>query len=290
MEIEQGGMNGLLWQPTHVERVFGADYAGSCGTGDEGDERVSSLTLENVYLKRITLLGYRSTFPVNIGVKFTDPDSNVYGMEATADGQRYAHITLARSSSTTPDTIYKEISSDATMMWRRQYPAYNRNNLMHEGVMKLQNGAGFLFVNQNHPAVHLIQTSKETLSEDCKNMALIDGEYYKISQSGMQHACEILASRVLKKVSNTNLNDFSVALAPVLDVSSSWDQLVHCDRHMDDIVSNCVTSHTEYEQLRAQRDRAAVTRPFLDMRFHWAARYEIEYSIPTCSATRSAAL
>ena len=286
-EIEQGGINGMVWQPTHVDRVFG----GNTTYLYDDDEAVSSKvspSLENVYLRKITLLNYRSTFPVSIGVKFTDPDSNMHGIEATGDGQRFAHITLARSESNTPDVIYTETTSDETELWRKKYPRYNRNNLMNEGVMKLQNGMGFRFVNQNPPAVDVILNSKETLSEDCRNMNKIDGEFYKITNKGLQHACELLISKVLNKVSNTNLNDFSITLVPVLDTSSTWDTIVTCERFQRDVVSNCTQNYSEHRTIM-NKPLGEIINEFMMMRFHWSARYEIEYAIPSSQTTDAGA-
>jgi hypothetical protein len=277
-EIEQGGVNGLTWQPLNVKRVFGGGSSAMLET-DDIEGRLISTQLENVYLRRITLLNYRSTFPVSIGVKFADPDSNMHGIEATMDGQRFAHITLPKSSSETPDTIYQETTTEETELWRKKFPRYNRNNLMSEGIMKLQHGLGFLFVHLDHPAVDIILNSKETLSEDCKNMNKVDGEYYKITNKGLQHACELLISKVLNKVSNTNLNEFSVSLLPVLDVSSSWEQITTCERFQRDVISNCTQNYTEFKNIN-HRESGDTINDFMNMRFHWSARYEIEYAMP----------
>jgi hypothetical protein len=281
-EIESGGLNGLVWQPLDARRVFHGERD-TTGSEVAGVGAPSGSALDNVYLKRITLLGYRSTFPINVGVRFTDPDTNVYGMEATVDGRRFAHTTLARSSSTTPEVVYTETSSDATIMWRTQFPKYTKHNLMTEGVLRMNN-CGFIFVHESHPAIMLIQTSKETLCDDAKTLQKVDNEYYKMSHKTLAHVCEMLQTKVLYKVSNTNLNDFTVSLAPITDTCTEWDGVCHCDRFIGDVVGNCVASHTEFMSIASSPNRPTVERSFLDMTFTWSARYEIQYSLPVSGA------
>eukprot|EP00960_Hanusia_phi_P061528 764867-Hanusia_phi.AAC.5 len=215
--FQKQGEMAATWKPREGKQatVFGLYDA----FDNSLDHTTATNALAGARVKSATVLEYKSTFPVSLGVSISclNPD------EATDTGERYVMTALPLTTNTTPLTIHEsDNSSNESLEWRNKYPEYNENNLESEGVINLDKRA-YMFVHKDHPVIEMLRCNKDVLSADIDEQPLVDGQYYKLATQVMRTMCNLLRTKVLSKVSTRDLNTFQVQLHRMN--GKQWDRI-----------------------------------------------------------------
>jgi hypothetical protein len=119
------------------------------------DEALSGI--KNVILRRVKVLGYKSSLPDVCGLYI----DGIPGNEFTQSGEDHHMFMLGKSESNIPQDVF--ICSGDTelgLQWMQQFPTFNRENFRIEKVMRL-NGADYYFVHETHPVINLLYHNQE---------------------------------------------------------------------------------------------------------------------------------
>eukprot|EP00960_Hanusia_phi_P018750 552638-Hanusia_phi.AAC.1 len=187
--FQKQGEMAATWKPREGKQasVFGIYDA----FDNSLDHTTATNALAGARVKRATMVEYKSTFPVSLGVSISclNPD------EATDTGERYVMTALPLTSNTNPLVIHEsDNSSNESLEWRNKYPEYNENNLESEGVVNLDKRA-YMFVHKDHPVIEMLRCNKDVLSADIDEQPLVDGQYYKLASQVMRTMCNLLRTK-----------------------------------------------------------------------------------------------
>lgn len=82
--------------------------------------------------------------------------------------------------------------------WNQQFTGYNASNLLTLNVFRSQH-SDCVYVDQGHPAVHLLRLNKEIVGIDVDQIPLIDGHLFKMSRTLFETSCETVINCVLRQ-------------------------------------------------------------------------------------------
>jgi len=257
--FQKQGELAATWKPREGKQasVFGLYDA----FDNSLDHQTATNALKGAMIKKATVLEYKSTFPVPLGISVSclNPD------EATDTGERYVMTALPMTTNTNPLIIHEsDSSSNESMEWRSKYPDYNEQNLETEGVINLDKRL-YMFVHQNHPVIEMLRCNKDMLSANIDEQPLVDGQYYKIANTVMRAMCNALRTKVLSKVSTRDLNSFQVQLHRMN--GKSWDRI----------------GKDEFGDIVGKNDQSSVEKinEALNQHCTFTSRVELEYEIQT---------
>jgi hypothetical protein len=80
--------------------------------------------------------------------------------------------------------------------WNEKYPEYTHSNLNTLNVMKAPD-MGFVYVDTNHPAVHVLRINKDILGLDVDSIPLLDGRFVKMTSPLFENICCTIRSKVM---------------------------------------------------------------------------------------------
>jgi len=251
------GETAATWMPRenrHPE-VFGLMDA-----FNDLDHATSANVLKNAMMRKVTLLEYKNTFPVPLGVSM----SCLSPEESIDNGSRFVATALPKFSSSTPQVIFEtDGSSIESIEWRNKYPQYNENNLQVEGVLEMKHQP-YVFVDKDHPVIEMMRLNKDLLSADIDNHDLFDGRWYKVTKQLMSTLCNTLRTKVLDKVTYRDLNSFQIQLHRLNN--KSWEKIGRED--LDEHFDSPEQAKTKIQQLLVTPHK-------------YMARLELEYEIQT---------
>lgn len=253
------GELGATWKPREGKQaaVFGLHDA----FDNSLDHATATNALKGAVIKKATVLEYKSTFPVPLGVSVSclNPD------EATDTGERYVMTALPMTTNTNQLVIHEsDSSSNESLEWRNKYPEYNDSNLESEGVITLDKRA-YMFVHKDHPVIEMLRCNKDVLSANIDDQPLVDGQFYKITTQVMKTMCNTLRTKVLSKVSTRDLNTFQVQLHRMN--GKAWDRI----------------GKDEFGETVGKMDKEAAEEieKLLQKHCSFTARLELEYEMQT---------
>ena len=202
----------------------------------------TTAVLANSVLHRMTVLGTKNDFPLNLGVTMACVPSE----ETAKIDHKYALITIASTHQPNPTVVFEaEASSNEDLTWRNKFSTYNSANLDSEGVLQVA-GQPYLFVSQSYPVIELLRDNAEHLNTDILQQPLIDGEQYKLTKQVMGTCCATLRTKLLNKVSTCDLNNFSVQIHSL--GNKDWNNLTAND---EIVWRNCPDSPDNEELINA---------------------------------------
>lgn len=265
------GQDAATWQPHNgkIAEVFGLNDVFESSP----DNLVTTSTLQNAVLHKVTVLEQKNEFPLHLGVSI----SCIPSEEMTEEGNRFAITSLANSHNNTPCVVYSsEHDSEEGYEWRSKYPAYNAQNLETQGVLQV-NGQNYVFVNENHPVIELLRQNKTLLNADIDSQQRIDGEWLKITKQVMSTCCQTLRNRVLNKVSTRDLNQFSLQISRIK--SDNWE-LANNDAEIMRAVPIEIMVQSKSDP--SGKGKSILTNcidEILTKPYSYTARLEVEYEI-----------
>ena len=137
------------------------------GAEVESAEAVNRLRTGTV--RKVTLMEHNSSFPVPIGISM----NCITPWETTEMGENYAYTVLPKSTLSTPQVVFEaDTNEQDSASWKQMYSQYNAANLETEGVMDAPNQP-WLFVNKNHPAIGLLQSTMNITRNHTTNVPTI---------------------------------------------------------------------------------------------------------------------
>lgn len=252
------GETAATWKPREDKHpdVFGLTDAFENGM----DYATSANVLKNAMMRKVTMLEYKNTFPVTLGVSISclTPD------EAAENGDRFVATALPTCTNSTPQVIYEtDGSSIESVEWRKRYPQYNESNLQSEGVLEIKHQP-YVFVDKDHPAIEMMRLNKELLNANIDDHELFDSRYYKVTKQLMSTLCNTLRTKVLDKVTYRDLNSFQIQLHRLN--RKAWDKIGKED----------LDEHFESPEQAKNKIQQLLVKPHKYM-----ARLELEYEIQT---------
>lgn len=259
------------------------------GTGEQNGMAL----LKNSVLKKVTVLEVSNQHPVSLGVHV----SCVPGVECTRTGHQYAFTALPTSHNAQPLVVYQNDStSTESMLWRTQYPDYNNQNLESHNVLDVT-GEPFLFVHQEHPAIHLLRANRDVLNVDIDTHTKIDGNWFKVSRQVMATCCNQLRQKVLTDLS-TDLNEIRVQICRLDGLN--WKEMQTGDELMSTLpvklsapMGECPSDNMDEKKMweveKAQRGRQFTDhmKEVLEKKNSFICRLEVQFELlPTAVGTQ----
>jgi hypothetical protein len=218
------GQNAATWKPVDgkAASIFGIqDTVGmspstadsiSGGAGGNmmlnADLAAATNALRNVTITKATLLQTQNTFELPMGVTVSCLPRN----EVVDTGDRYTFTTIPNTTVNTPSTLYEAGEShQQAMEWRKTFGKFTSANLATEDVLEVPN-CSYVFVHENHPVVNLLRINKDIVGVDVDDQPRMDGQWLKITKNLFDSSCDTIHNKILKKMTQTNLNDLSVSV------------------------------------------------------------------------------
>ena len=201
--FEAEGPTSATWRPIEGQHV-------KIFTNGNNDQDLGSAikVLRNTWLVKASVLEQKNTFPVPLGVSI----SCIKTQEHVDNGDGYAFTTLPMTHNPTPLTIFEaDANAQTSQEWRRLYGEYNDSNLGTHNVLEIAN-QNYVFVHENHPVVSLLKANADLLGTEMTDDKKVDGEWFKVSKSVLSTCCNTLKSKVLNKVSASDLTNLHITL------------------------------------------------------------------------------
>ena len=206
------GPSAATWRPIEGKHV-------QMFTNASPDQDLSSSQniLRSAYVVKATLLEQKNGFPVPLGVKV----SCVPGTEHSEIGEKFAFTSLPMTHNPQPLTLFEaDTTANTSHEWRKMYSQYNERNLETHNVLEVNN-QNYVFVHESHPVISLLKANTDLLGSELRDDQKIDGEWFKVSKPVLGTCCNTLKTKVLSKISASNLMDLNVQLKRI--DASGWE-------------------------------------------------------------------
>ena len=227
----------------------------------------------NGVIRSMTVLEQESTFPFTLGVSI----SCVPPGEVTDLGEMYAYTVLPRSTLASPQLVYEcDPAVHENSVWRQNYAQWNAQNLEKEGVMDAPNQP-FVFVHLSHPVIGLLRHNADLIGCDIDKQPKLDGQYHKVTRQVLATCCQTLRKSILSKMQTQDLNMFSLQLHRLN--ATAWDDLGDGSVCLQEF-----RPKAKWTEEEAEREKEHHLRQFVTKQYHYIARLQVEYEVPTASA------
>ncbi len=96
----------------------------------------------------------------------------------------------------TEEAQYIQECTDTMTEWQKQFGEFTASNLTTWNVLGSPD-MSYVFVDINHPAVHLLRNNKEIVGIDVDEQPLIDGHYVKMTKLLFESCCSTIRAKVM---------------------------------------------------------------------------------------------
>ena len=224
----------------------------------------------NGVIRSVTVLQQESTFPFTLGVSI----SCVPPSEVTDLGEMYAYTVLPRSQLSAAQRVYESDPAESeNPVWRQNYSQWNTHNLEKEGVIDVPNQP-YVFVHMGHPVVGLLRHNADLIGCDVDKQTKIDGQFIRVTRTVLATCCQTLRKSVLSKMQTQDLNMFSLQLHRLN--AAAWDDLGDGAVCLQEF-----SPKAKWTEEQAEREKEHHLRQFVTKQYHYIARLQIEYEVPT---------
>ena len=263
------GPMAATWKP-----AAGKETAVFCPTLDaDMDPGTMADSNRNGVIRAVRILQQETNFPFAMGATI----SCVPPSEVTDLGDMYAYTVLPNSKLSAPQTVYEsDPLANENPVWRQNYAQWNTHNLEKEGVIDVPNQP-YVFVHMAHPVVGLLRHNADLIGCDIDKQPKIESQYFRVTRQVLATCCQTLRKSILSKMQTQDLNMFSLQLHRLN--AAAWDDLGNGAECLQDFKVKA-----KWTEEQAEREKEHHLRQFVTKQYHYMARLQIEYEVPTTPA------
>jgi len=197
--------NQAMWRPLdgHYD-IFQSStrYAPNCARSEVRRGNLSQVIMIGMKVKKV-----ESNFPCQLGLKIHGVKGNTY----TCNGERYAYLISANERSLNLNEIVSTTNPYVNSEYLERFPGMTASALRNEGIMHVP-GENYVFVDQSHPIVEMMQENHETLHIDLNQAELIDGRWFKVAKPVTERCLNELESELVNNLPIYDLTKFNAEI------------------------------------------------------------------------------
>jgi hypothetical protein len=163
--------------------------------------------LSKVIMVKMSIKKVNSTFPCSVALTVAGARGNVY----SSSGDQFAYCAMPNECQHSMEKVVLTTSAFVNSEYMRLYPGMTSDKLRTEKIMKPP-GAAYTYIAHDHPVIEMIGENAETLQVNLDDAQLIDGQWYKISNSVAERCLSELENELVNNLPITDLNDFRATI------------------------------------------------------------------------------
>ena len=190
--------------PEDMQAIFQSRtrWAPNCKKAAERSGDLSKVIMVKMAIKKVD-----SSFPCSIALTIAGARGNVYA----ANGDQFCYCAMPNERQHTMDKVVLTTSAFVNSEYMRIYPGMTSDKLRTEKIMKPP-GQSYTYVAHDHPVIEMIAENAETLQVNLDDAELIDGQWYKISNSVAERCLSELETELVDNLPITDMRDFRATI------------------------------------------------------------------------------